>query len=120
MQKMSLGSYTFDRNPVQFDVPKKIKYSANVSTYSGESYFSWGTGIAGQRITLEWDWMTSTAFDQFQSILEEDAQKVWDPKSGSTYNVEVLSLDGKYVESSLLDAPWRRDVKLSLLIRSEV
>ena len=120
MEKMTLGAYTFWRNPVSFDVPRKVKYSANVKTFEGDAYYSWGTELAGQKIVLEWDWMTDTAFDEFQTLLEDDETKVWDPQTGSTYNVEILKLDGAYVESSLLDAPWRKSVKLELLIRSEV
>jgi len=120
MQKMILGAYTFDRNPSQFDIPKKVKYSSNVVTYEGDAYFSWGTGIAGTHAILEWEWMTAAAFAEFQSLLEDDSSKVWNTQLGTSYNVEIISLDGTYLEDSLSDAPWRKGVKLDLLIRSAV
>jgi hypothetical protein len=114
------GQCTVWRNPNNFTVPNKEKYSANIQTYGGTAYFSWGTFIAGQKIKLEWDWYDSTSFDTLQTMLEDDEQKVWNPQTGSTYNVEIKKLSGKYLESALLDAPWRRNVILELVIQSEV
>jgi hypothetical protein len=124
MNKMTLsgesGQCTVWRNPNSFTLPKKDKYASNINTYGGTAYFSWGTFTAGQKIKLEWDWYDSTSFDTLQTLLENDEQIVWDPQTGITYNVEMMKLNGKYVESSLVDAPWRRSVVLELLIQSEV
>jgi hypothetical protein len=118
MTKMTLGAYTFWRNPTRFTIPKQYKSYATVDTYSAVQFFSWGMFTAGQEILLEWEWMDSSAFASLQDLLDDDTQKTWDPKTGTTYTVEVLSLDGRYVESALIDADWRQDVKLKLLIRS--
>ena len=120
MQKMTLGGYTFWRNPDQFDIPRERRYTAQVDTYAGSAFFSWGTFIEGQTIVLSWEWMDETMWDQLQTLLEGDAQIVWDPKDGNTYNVQMTRLDGAYVENALLDAPWRKSVKVELSIRSVV
>ena len=122
MNKMTLsgesGQCTVWRNPNKFTIPNKTKFSSSIETYGGIAYFSWGMFTAGQKIKLEWDWYDSASFDSLQTLLEDDEQKVWDPQTGTTYTVEMIKLDGKYLESALLDAPWRRDVVLELLIRS--
>ena len=120
MQAMTLGGYTFWRNPEQFDEPRLRKFASEVQTYGGVAYFSWGTFLAGQKCVLQWSWMNETMWDQLQTLLEDDTQKVWNPQDGNTYNVEIMRLDGAYVKSALLDASWRQDVQLELLIRSQV
>ena len=120
MNKMTLNAVEFWRNPDTFTIPKKVKHSSWVQTYGGVAYFSWGTFLAGQEIVLEWKLMTSTMFGQLQTILELDSQVVWNPQTGTSYNVDVLRLEGRYVRNALLDADYREDVQLSLLIRTEV
>ena len=80
-----------------------------VKTYSGAAYFSWGTLQEGQEILIEWGWMKEAQWDQLQTLLEADTQIVWDPQTGTTYNVEVTRLEGIYFESSLIDAAYRKD-----------
>lgn len=116
MQKMTLGSYTFWRNPKQSPIPRQLRHTASVKTYGGTAFFSWGL-FYGQTVLLEWDWMTSDAFDSFQSLLEDDEEKIWNPQIGTNYDVEILKLDGIYMEDALTDANWRKNVKLSLLIK---
>jgi hypothetical protein len=45
---------------------------------------------------------------------------VWNRPTGTDYYVELQALEGSYVETSLLDAPYRQDVKLRMVITSEV
>ena len=120
MDAMTLGSYTFWRNPDQFTIPRQQKYASVIPTYGGVAYFSWGLFLAGQKVLLEWDVMTKAMWDELQTILENDTGVVWDPQTGTAYNVEVLQLEGKYVFKSLLDGAYRREVKLTLLIKSQV
>jgi len=120
MDKMILGGYTFTWNPEKCTVPRKTKSSSTVETYSGAVYFSWGTLIAGQMISLEWDWLDEAQWDEFQTLLEADAEVVWNPRTGTTYNVEISKLQGTYQAKSLTDAAYRRNVVLSLIIISEV
>jgi hypothetical protein len=119
MNAMTLGGYTFWRNPTQFDIPKDYRSSDTANTYSGVMFFSWGIFTDGQEITLEWDWMTDTMFNTLQTLLEQDTAHNWNSQLGTSYVVQILKLEGKYLESALSDAPWRRNVKLTLLIRSE-
>lgn len=118
MEAMLLGGYTFWRNPVLFDDPKEYRSTSSVSTYSSYAFFSYGTFLGGQEVVLEWDWMTESMFDTLQTLLEQDTAHEWNPQTGTLYIVEILKLEGKYVESALEDAPWRRSVKLTLLVKS--
>lgn len=118
MQAMTLGGYTFWRNPTQFDIPKDYRSSSTISTYTGTAFFSFGIFTGGQEVTLKWDWMTSTMFGILQTLIEADEPNNWNTQLGTIYIVEIISLDGKYVLSALSDAPWRQDVKLDLLIKS--
>ena len=120
MDAMTLGSYTFAENPAQFTEPKNIRHSAFIKTYSSVAFYSWGIFIAGEECVLEWEYMAEAMFEELQAIIEADTQVVWNPQTGETYNVEALSLDGPLIEKSILDAPYRKDVKLLLLIMSEV
>ena len=119
MEKMTLGGYQFWRNPTSFTEPRDYRSSATADTYSGVMFFSWGIFTDGQEIVLEWDWMTSTMFAVLQTLLEQDTAHNWNSQLGTSYVVQILSLEGKYIESALSDAPWRQKVKLTLLIRSE-
>jgi hypothetical protein len=119
MNKMTLGGYTVWNNPEKFTIPKKYRNTASKSTYSGVMFFSYGLFTDGQEVVLEWDWCPIATFDALQILLEQDTAHNWNPQTGTSYVVQILKLDGKYVLNSLLDAPWRRDVKLTLLIRSE-
>lgn len=116
MDTMTLGSYTFWRNPNRFTIPKQERHTAVVQTYANIAFFSWGL-FYGQTVVLEWDILAESAFDSLQGLLEDDIEIEWDPQTGTTYDVEVIRLDGIYVESALEDAPYRRDVKLELLIK---
>lgn len=120
MDKMVLGAYTFSWNPEKCTVPHETKSSSVVETYGGAVYFSWGTLIVGQKINIEWDWLQEAQWDELQTLLEADAEIVWDPQTGSTYNVEVADLRGDYQDKSLIDAAYRRNVVLTLIIISEV
>ncbi len=120
--KMTLGSYQFEWNPKRYTIPKKQRYYSVVDTYSDVAFFDWGSLIDGQQIMLEWDFMMQAQFNQFQDLMVSGEQLVWAPISGEspTYNVEVCALDGKYFEGSIHDAPYRLDVRLLLMIDSEV
>lgn len=123
MAKMTLGAYTFQFNPHQFTDPKKKKSFSIVETYSGAAYYSWGTFIAGQRIVLEWDSMPEAMWDELQTLLEADAVVVWNPTvdgAETQYNVEVLKVEGKYYKYTINRTAYRRNVKLTLVITSEV
>lgn len=116
MAKMVLGGYTFVYNPTTCTIPREIKSYSHVQLYSGEAYFSWDTSLVGQRIDIYWEWMQVAQWNNLYALLQADAQTTWQPQDGHTYNVEVLELDGAYLDSSLLEATLRKDVTLKLLI----
>jgi hypothetical protein len=126
MANMSLGTYTFDSNPSDLDeIIGKKKSQASVQTYAGVAYFSWGTLIAGVEVELTWDYMSCAQYDSLDALYQADAGVVWDPQDGQspavTYNVEITELTGRYFIGLSPTAEWvRRDVKMRLLILSEV
>lgn len=123
---MSLGSYTFAVNPADLTgMFTKERDSAHVKTYASVAFFSWGVSIIGKVITLEWEYMPRTMFDSLQGLVEADDTLIFNPdlESSKTYNVEIVSLNGKYYQTqgNTIDTEvaYRKDVKLELLIMSE-
>lgn len=123
---MSLGSYTFAVNPAELTgMFKKERCSAHVQTYASVAFFSWGVSVIGKVITLEWEYMPRTMFDSLQGLVEADETLILNPdlESSKTYNVEIVSLNGKYYQTqgNTIDTQvaYRKDVKLELLIMSE-
>lgn len=124
MAKMSIGTLTFKHNPSEMTVIKKDRITAVKETYSSVAFFSWGPMIVGKVIDLFWPFMSIDDFSDLEAIVEADAQVVFNPQddSAKTYNVQILALDGKYhVTASTLDGSgYRKDVRLSIVIMSEV
>lgn len=124
MSNMALGGYTFASNPAEIDdIMMPLKRSASQETYTSVAFFSWGTSIVGKTIVLSWDYITCSMFDSLNTLYQADLPVVFDPQDGSskTYNVEIVDLNGKYHLGLASSADWeRKDVKLQLLIMSEV
>jgi hypothetical protein len=120
MAKMVLGSYTFEWNPEQYTIPEKQRSYSVVPTYVTAAFFSWGVSRIGKEIVLEWDMMKEAQWDSIQTILEADTEVLWYPEggAGASYTVEVVKLQGEYVEKSISDAPYRRRVQLTLILKS--
>lgn len=118
MSNMILGNYTFAHNPDNFPVIKKKLTLAHVETYENIAVMSWGSSYAGVILTLTWNLMRKTQWDELYEIYEEDAEVVFDPQDGNskTFNVRVLRLDG----SHFLGLSLYKDVTMELLIMSEV
>lgn len=118
---MTLGSYTFAINPNEpVPIVSEERRGLAIKTFGGVEFFSWGTFIAGKEIKLPWSFMSTAQYNQLLALLVADAQVVWDPENGSTYNVEILSLHGEYHLSAAAGAAYRKNVELKLLILSEV
>lgn len=117
---MTLGGYTFTLNPEKCTKPLKEKRSSAVKTLGGVTYFSWGTYIQGQQAILEWKFCHVAQFSQFETLNNNNAQIVWNPGGGTSYYVEILKLEGKYFIDQTAGATHRGDVKLTLVIMSEV
>jgi hypothetical protein len=124
MGNMVLGDYTFDSNPSAVDgIIQEGKSIASVKTYTSVAVFSWGLMCAGSEILLAWDYMTTEMYDYLYALFAADEAIVFDPQDGSskTFNVEITDLTGKY--HLYLNGGTdrnRRDVKMTLLILSEV
>lgn len=120
MDLMILDSYTFVENPQEMDLVEAKKTVATVSTYGGSAIFQWTANIQDLSVVLRWDNITQTFWDNLRTKYLSTDSVVWDPQGGTTYNVIVENLVGKYVQYGLDDIPVRKDVELTLNIRSAV
>ncbi len=123
MANMALGAYTFTQNPSDVTLIRPEKTFDFKKTYTDVAYFSWGPSIIGKEIEFSWDIMPSQQFDDLDDLYQADLPVVFDPQDGSskTYNVEITRLDGKYFIGLAVSADNpRKDVKMTLLILSEV
>jgi len=121
MGLISVGALTFTRNPASMTPVEDVRYNTFVLTYSGVAHFSWGLDIVGKEIELTWPYMNNPEFNTLKAIYEADSAVVFDPNDGggSTYNVELTSLDSTYFMGRDTNGK-RLNVKLTLLILSEV
>lgn len=120
MDKMILDSYTFPENPQEMDLLESKKVVAKVDTYSGGAIFQWDATIQGVSVALSWDNMSETFYQNLRTKYLSTSSVVFDPKNGSTYNVIVEELSGRYIQYGLEDIPHRKNVELILNIRSTV
>ena len=123
---MSLGSYTFEKDPQYCTPPQKARRCNDIETFGGVSFFSWGLFPAGQEIIMKWPACSTDQYNSFRNLLYDDVQIEWDPDLGDssagspTYYVQIKSLDGDYHMSKKADAAHRKDVELKMIIISEV
>ncbi len=120
MSNQILAAYEFDWNPDRWTIPKAEKFYGKVLTYESVGYFSFGVSIIGKEIVLEWDWMGLVQWNQLDILFQSDVGYIWTPGDGHSYNVEILHLDGAYFEVVDLNAPYRKGVRLTLMILSIV
>lgn len=121
MAFMTLGSYTFIRDPKEIEDLIPVKSAAYQETYSDVAYFSWGTSIVGKVVPLEWDWMETTMFQELDTLNQADVAVVWNPQNGHTYTVEIMNLVGTYMGRLSDSASYgRKDVTLTLLIKAQL
>jgi hypothetical protein len=128
MTNMVLDSYTFESNPSRISpLIRKKKTVSYVETLEDVGFFDWGYTYKGLKLDLEWDFMTTTMFDALEIKHMKVGPLVFDPQDGEskTFSVNTLSLEGTYymttedyMEDS--DIAVRKDVKMSILIMSEV
>jgi hypothetical protein len=120
MANMVLGTYTFIKNPSEMSVITPVRDSSGVKTYSSSAFFSWGATVAGQTISMRFNFISITQYASFLSLLEADASVVFNPNDGTgyTYNVEITNLQGDYFVK--LDTGVRQNVIVDLFILSKV
>jgi len=124
MANMILGAYTFDLNPAKVSgLIQSEKASAVKRTYTDIAYFSWPSTIKGRQILLAWDFISTAQFTSIHTLYASGDTLVFDPQDGSskTYNVEILNFEAEYfLHMEDTAGNYRRNVKLELLILSEV
>lgn len=125
---MTLGSYTFERNPSIYSQPQlvaPVRRVAAVETYDSIAVFSWGASVTGSTINLDWAYLPDSQYQSLLALLVAGTAVVFDPMDGSdkTYNVEVMKCTGKYHYRLLgtgAEDVWRSQIKVELLILGEV
>lgn len=118
-----IGDWTPSVNPTKITIPRPEKPSAAVLTYDSVAYFGWPATIVGKQILLEWDYMPTDEFESLDLLYQADVEQEFAVNSNSAfprYNVNLLALDGAYHMQTWSGDGFRRDVKLALLIMSEV
>lgn len=126
MGKIKFNDYTVERNPNSVTLLKKDKLVGHVLTYTSVAFFTWGPTIVGKEIELSWEYMTTAEFTFLNDLYisnEYDATGVeFDPQDGGakTYMVQIKSLGGKYYQNRIEAVVHRQDIKMTLLILSEV
>lgn len=116
---MRLGNYVFEWNPDRTSIPEKYRPISEVKTYHGTAIFIWDIILQGVPVTLEWKYMS---LDQYSRLREKYLAGIaveFNPDAGgSSYNVIVTALIGKYIDVVHSDSPYRANVKMTLSIRS--
>lgn len=124
MSKMVLGGLVL---PIETDLSPIIKpkrHTSKVQTLEGVAFFSFGVTIKGRDVTIKWDGMTATQYDQIQALVEADTEVPWVPVSGeaTSYTVEIEDFTGEY-HSNLYGTTtrwggtaYRKKCELKLLI----
>jgi len=118
--RMSLGNYTFSRNPNKVsNLLTPVRTTADVQTYGGVAFFSWGAMLTGKKITLDWTLCETAQYDAMETIYLADTPVFWTPQDGGgkKYSVEVLDYDGQLF--MFLGKWWRQNVSMKLLILDE-
>lgn len=119
MTLYTLGGYTFEGNPQKMDPPESQKTVAEAETHGGSELFQWDASIVGESITLSWPTMSLTMYNQLRSFYLSPEAITFVPNDSYTYQVVVTNLDGDYFELLLESLAYRKDVELTLNIRSQ-
>ena len=114
-----LGSYTFALNPIEMDILESKKEVAEVKTYTGSSVFQWDALISGESVTMYWPTMTLTMYAQLRTLYLSASEIAFVPGDGYTYQVIVTDLNGEYFKYLTGATAYRKEVKLTLNIRSQ-
>jgi hypothetical protein len=120
MARMVLGNYTFPENPTNCTPVEADRVCADVPTYGGVDFFSWGTAIIGKTIEMTWGGMKSAQYNAIKTLELANISKVWNPNNGSgiTYNVQIKNFRGDY--HMKMQTEYRLNCKLSIVIMSLV
>lgn len=120
---MILGTYALPWDPDRWTMPEPKQRVLEQDTYSSNILFFYGEKVVGTRIELEWEWMSQAQFDALDVLYQADLPVVWnlqEPTDPRTFMVEIEKFDGSLFDVALWDLSHRKDVKMSLIILSEV
>jgi hypothetical protein len=123
MSNMKFGTYTLLANPSDpLPILNKPKYCAYVLTWSSVGYFNWGVTHNGQVIDMPWSYISSVEFATLDTLRLNDDTVLFDLQDGSnrTFNIKILKLDGIYHHTFASDSGFRKEVKIKILILSQV
>lgn len=116
--RMRLGAYGFEWNPDTVTVPETKKTVAVQDTYNGSALFQWPPITEGMQVDLKWEWMSIGQYNSLRAKYLVTEEIVWWPSASSKFMVVPVVLDSSYFETSLDDAPYRKDVTMRLSIRT--
>jgi hypothetical protein len=122
MANIAIDGHTVTDNPNSMTIVRAEKRASHVLTYSNVGFFNWGVSIIGKEIALAWNWMAASEFDTLAASYVKDGPVVFDPQddSSKTYNVQIVTLEGAYHVTIGTGSVLRKDVKMTLLIMSQV
>lgn len=135
---MILGTYTFAWLPDKMTIPRPGKTVAVQNALGGTAYLSWPVAgmpasvpaalpTIGEVIEMEWGLMPVAQYESLRAIylvgatvglsLPTDGLRVPTGSAASVYNVRIMSMAGKFLEVADYQIRYRKDVKVSMLIR---
>jgi len=116
--RMTLGNYTFSRNPNKAGIVTPTRFTAKVMTYTGVAFFSWGASLIGKEIQLVWDKCENTQYDAMETIYVNDLPVLWKPQdnTGKQYQVQVTNLTGDLFMYLKAKNHWVQNVSMNLLL----
>jgi hypothetical protein len=105
---MKLSTYTFDWDPDKYGIPEEKRIAVAAPTYSSIAFFSWGSRIIGQRVLLEWDWMSADQYLRLKEIEAGDAEIEWDTEAADRLfyraGANIPFVTGKVITGTLSGA----------------
>jgi len=119
----TLGNRTFYWDPDEMTMPYSDKVTAEEKTFGGSQVFEWAATIVGKQVTLKWDYMPLGMYNDLRrKYLRTGQTYTWDPAlaNGETFSVIIKNLEGVYFKHLKEDSTYRKDVVLTLSIRSKV
>ena len=124
---MMLGAYTFAWLPDKMTIPRPGKSVDVVKNLGGVAYLTGPPMVAGERIVMEWDFVSAAQYAALRSIYQAGAIVTWDLLTNGlrvptgtaevAYDVKVLSLDAKFFDVVDVDFPYVKDAKMILIVR---
>lgn len=93
---------------------------AETQTYGGSAIFEWDALLVGTQVVLEWNFMPKGMYKKLrEQYIQTGVDFEWNPQTGGNrYTVRMVDLEGDYFGTVHHEGDFRRNVKLTLSIRS--